>query len=319
MALNDENGGIPATMLVGPASFGNTAPYPVYMGGQQNGSGNGWGNDGWWIILLFILLAGNGGWGNGNGNGGFGGGGNGVGSLYPWMNQAEITSDGFRDQLINDNVTSIRDGVSSLSTQLCNCCGDIQMALCNGFAGVNSGVANGFAQAEIAANGRQMANMNQAFAAQTAMAQGFNALSSQFADCCCENRLASADLKYTIATENCADRAALAEGIRDIITAQNAGIQSIKDQLCQDKIDAKNETIAQLRQELLFARGQASQDVQTAQLRAGQVAEVDALYSRLRDCPVPTMPVYGMTPIFTCNNGCGCGGNSGCGCGTSGF
>ena len=318
MALNDENGGIPATMLVGPASFGNTAPYPVYMGGQQSGSGNGWGNDGWWIILLFILLAGNGGWGNGNGNGGFGGG-NGVGSLYPWMNQAEITSDGFRDQLINDNVTSIRDGVSSLSTQLCNCCGDIQMALCNGFAGVNSGVANGFAQAEIAANGRQMANMNQAFAAQTAMAQGFNALSSQFADCCCENRLASADLKYTIATENCADRAALAEGIRDIITAQNAGIQSIKDQLCQDKIDAKNDTIAQLRQELMFARGQASQDVQTAQLRAGQVAEVDALYSRLRDCPVPTMPVYGMTPIFTCNNGCGCGGNSGCGCGTSGF
>lgn len=314
MALNDENGGIPATMLVGPASFGNTAPYPVYMGGQQGGFGNGFGGDGWWIILLFILLAGNNGWGNG-----FGGGNGGGNELYPWMNQAEITSDGFRDQLINNNVTSIRDGVSNLSTQLCNCCGDIQMALCNGFAGVNSGVANGFAQAEIAANGRQMANMNQAFAAQTAMAQGFNALSSQFADCCCENRLASADLKYTIATENCADRAALAEGIRDIITAQNAGIQSIKDQLCQDKIDAKNETIAQLRQELLFARGQASQDVQTAQLRAGQVAEVDALYSRLRDCPVPTMPVYGMTPIFTCNNGCGCGGNSGCGCGTSGF
>ena len=68
------------------------------------------------------------------------------------MNQAEITSDGFRDQMINNNVTSIRDGVSNLSTQLCNCCGDIQMALCNGFAGVNSGVANGFAQAEIAAN-----------------------------------------------------------------------------------------------------------------------------------------------------------------------
>lgn len=305
MALNDENSGIPATMLVGPANFAGTGagmPYPVYMGGQQAGFGNGFGGDGWWILLLFILLAGNNGWGNGFG------GGNGGNELYPWMNQAEITSGGFRDQMLNDNITSIRDGVTGLSTQLCNCCGDIQMALSNGFAG-----------AEIAANGRQMANMQTAFAGQTAMAQGFNALASQFADCCCENRLASADLKYTIATENCADRAALAEGIRDIITAQNAGIQSIKDQLCQDKIDAKNDTIAQLRSELLYARGQASQDVQTAQLRAGQVAEIDALYSRLRDCPVPTMPVYGMTPIFTCNNGCGCGGNSGCGCGTSGF
>lgn len=297
MALNDENGGIPATMLVGPASFGNAAPYPVYMGGQQGGFGNGFGGDGWWILLLFILLAGNNGWGNGFG------GGNGGNELYPWMNQAEITSGGFRDQMLNDNITSIRDGVTGLSTQLCNCCGDIQMALSNGFAG-----------AEIAANGRQMANMNQAFAAQTAMAQGFNALSSQFADCCCENRLASADLKYTIATENCADRAALSDGVRDIIANQTAGIQRILDQLCNDKIDAKNDTIAQLRQELLYARGQASQDVQTATLRLGQEAEVDALYNRLKNCPVPAMPVYGMTPIFNCN-----GNNGGCGCGNSGF
>ena len=221
---------------------------------------------------------------------------------------------GFDQAAVMSGITGVQSGVNSLSAQLCNCCGDIQTSLCNGFAGVNATVNGGFANAETAANARQMANMQTAFAGQTAMAQGFNNLASQFADCCCENRLASADLKYTIATENCADRAALAEGIRDIITAQNAGIQSIKDQLCQDKIDAKNDTIAQLRSELMYARGQASQDVQTAQLRAGQVAEVDALYNRLRDCPVPTMPVYGMTPIFTCN-----GNNGGCGCGNGGF
>ena len=115
-----------------------------------------------------------------------------------------------------------------------------------------------------------------------------------------------------MATENCADRAALSDGIRDVLAATQNQTQRILDQLCADKIDAKNDTIAQLRQELLYARGQASQDVQTATLRAGQIAEVDALYDRLSNCPIPTTPVYGRTPIFTCNNGCG---NMGCGCG----
>ena len=284
MALTDENGGgIPATMLVGPTGFGGG--YPVYQGGNGGGFGNGFGGDGWWIILLFLLLIGNNGWGNnGVGNGG------GNGGLYPWMNQSNQINDGFRDQMLNTTVNGIQQGVNNLSAQLCNCCGDVQMALANGFAGVEQG-----------ANARQMANMNQMFG-----------LQSQFADCCCENRLASADLKYTIATENCADRAALNDGIRDIIANQNAGIQSIKDQLCQDKIDAKNETIAQLRSELMFARGQASQDVQTAAIRAGQATTANQLIAEMRACPVPSMPVYGMTPIFNCpqNNGCGCG----CGC-----
>ena len=80
--------------------------------------------------------------------------------------------------------------------------------------------------------------------------------------------------------------------------------------MCADKIDAKNDEIAQLRQELLYARGQASQDVQTARIIAGQSAEVDALYNRLNNCPVNTVPVYGKQPIFTCGgNSCNCGGN----------
>lgn len=246
-----------------------------------NGNNGGWGfggDSGWWIILLFLCLFGNGGWGNG-----FGGGNNGgAGGLYPWMNQAEITNDGFRDQMINNNITGIRDGINSLSTQLCNCCSDMQMA-----------------------------TMNQSFGLQNAINQGFNSTQSQLASCCCENRLASADLKYTIATENCADRAAISDGIRDVIASQTASTQRILDQLCQDKIDAKNDEIAQLRQELLYSRGQASQDVQTARILAGQTAEVDALYNRLNDCPVGTTPVYGRTPIFTCNQNQGCG----CGCG----
>ena len=265
MAFNEESG----AGMVMPVS-------PMYGG---TGNGMGFGGDWAWIILLLLLGWGNGGWG-GNGFDG------GAGGLYPWMNQAEITSDGFRDQMINGNITGIRDSISDISTQLCN-----------GFAGVNAGVASGFAQAEIAANGRQMADMNQMFA-----------LQSQLADCCCENRLASADLKYTIATENCADRYEAAQNTRDIIDSQTRGTQAILDKLCALELDGVKAQLAQAERENVGLQNQLNMAV----VQNGMNAEVDALYNRLKNCPVPTMPVYGNTPIFTCN-----GNNGGCGCGGS--
>ena len=274
MALTSENG----SDMIMPVA-------PMY-GGGNSGFGGGFNGDWGWIILLLLIGWGNNGFDNND---------------FAWLfnGQQGINSNtnaGFRDAMINDGITSIRDGINGLSTQLCSCCGDMQMALANGFAGVEAG-----------ANARQIANMQTAFANQTAMAQGFSNVQAALANCCCENRAGIADLKYTVATENCADRAALSDGIRDVIASQTASTQRILDQLCADKIDAKNDTIAQLRQELLYARGQASQDVQTARILAGQTAEVDALYNRLNECPVGTTPVYGRTPIFTCNNGCGCG------------
>lgn len=285
MALTENGSGMDATMLVQPSGLvGN------------NGGFGGFGSDGWWIILLFILL-GNNGWGNGYGNGGNGG-------LYPWMNQANLTSEGFQNQLMNDNITSIRDGVHGLSTQLCNCCGDMQMALANGFSGVEQG-----------ANARQIANMQTAFSNQTAMTQGFNNVQSQLAQCCCDNRAATADLKYTVATENCADRYEAAQNTRDIIDSQTRGTQAILDKLCQLELDgvkaqveAKNDRIAELQTQLNMANLAASQTAQNAFIAQGFSNEVDQLYNRLSNCPVPTTPVYGRTPIFTCNNnGCGCG------------
>ena len=265
---------------------------PMYGGGYGSGNGFGFGGDWAWIILLLLLGWGNNGWGNG----GFGGN---VGSeIYPWMNQANLTSDGFQNQLMNDNITSIRDGVHGLSTQLCNCCSDVQMSLANGFAGVEQG-----------ANARQISNMQTAFGLQTAMNQGFNSLGSQLSDCCCENRLGTADLKYTIATENCADRAAISDGIRDVITNQTASTQAILDKLCALELDSKNTKIADLERQLTMANLAASQNAQNAFIAQGFSDEVDALYNRLNNCPVPTTPVYGRTPIFTCNNNCGCGGN----------
>lgn len=263
--------------------------------GNDGGFGD-MGSSGWWILLLFLLL-GNNGWGNG-----FGGGSNGgVGGLfYPFMNQNETINDGFRDQMINNNITGIRDSIGNLSTQLCNCCCDMRDT-----------VNQGFYNSEIAAANRQMANMNQAFGLQNAINSGFNATQAQLANCCCENRAATADLKYTIATENCADRAAISDGIRDVIASQTAGVQRILDQLCNDKIDAKNDEIAQLRQQLNMATLRESQTAQNAFIQRGFSDEVDQLYNRLSNCPVPSTPVYGRTPIFTCNQnqGCGCNGN----------
>ena len=274
MAFTDENNG-----MVMPVT-------PMYGGG--NGGFGGFGGDWGWIILL-LLLAG-GGWGNGFG-GGFGGG-NGD---FPWLltgqqNINSNTNNGFRDAMLNDGITSIRDGISGLSTQLCGCCSDMQMALANGFNGV-----------EMGANARQMADMQQMFGIQTAL-QNY----------CCENRANIADLKYTVATENCADRQTINEGVRDIIANQTAGTQRILDQLCADKIDAKNEKIAELQNQLNMASLRESQTAQNAFISQGFANEVDALYNRLSNCPVPTTPVYGRTPIFTCNNngcGCGCGNN----------
>ena len=293
MALTDENG-MNTTMLVSPA--GN-------VGYGNSGFGNAFGGDGsWWILLLFILL-GNGGFG-GWGMGGFGGYGMLGSEMYPWMNQANLTSNGFQNQMLNDNITSIRDGVQGISTQLCN-----------GFAGVNSTVSSGFANAETAANARQIANMQQAFGAQTAMMQGFNNIQSQFADCCCENRLASCQTQNIIQNEGNATRFADANNTRDIIQSQTSGTQAILDKLCQLELDgikaqveAKNDRIAELQTQLNMANLAASQTAQNAFIAQGFANEVDQLYNRLSNCPVPTTPVYGRTPIFTCNNnGCGCG------------
>jgi hypothetical protein len=327
MALNDENGGgIPATMLVGPATFGGaqTMPYyPMPMWGGGNGGNGMFGGDGSWIILLIIvLLAAGGGWGNnfGGNNGGFGGA---PIVINDGGNSGYAVQRGFDQAAVMSGVSALQSGISALSTQLCGCCGDmqntmnqgfngVQQSLCTGFAGVNAtvnGAQNAIAQ-QLYAN--QIADMERSFAAQTANTQGLTAVQSSLAQCCCENRLATNDLKYTIATENCADRAALSDGVRDILANQTAGIQRILDQLCQDKIDAKNDEISALRQQIAMKDLAASQTAQNAFIQQGFANEVDQLYNRLNTCPVPTTPVYGRTPIFTCNNGgCGCGNSVG--------
>lgn len=218
---------------------GNSMVMPVAPYGGNGGFGGGFGGDWGWIILL-LLFAG----------GGFGFGGYGGAEIYPWMNQADITTSGFQNLQTNNAISSLQNSVTSGF-------GDVQTALCGGFAGVTAAVNNGFAQTEIADNARQMANMQQMFGIQSALQ-----------NCCCENRANIADLKYTVATENCADRAAISDGLREVITNQTANTQRILDMMCQDKIDAKNEQILELQNRLNMATLAASQTAQTQQIIA---------------------------------------------------
>jgi len=290
MALTDENS------MVMPVT-------PLY-GNGGNGFGNGFGGDGWWIILL--LLACNGGWGFGGFGGGYGAmmGMDGFG-LYPWLNNSQNINGGFRDQQLSTQIGGIQNSITSGF-------GDVQTALCSGFAGVNSTVNSAQSAISNQLNANQMANLERSFAAQTTSMQGMNAIQGQLAQCCCDNRAATADLKYTIATENCADRAAISDGIRDVIASNTAQTQAVLDKLCALELDGYKRENDNLRQQLNMSQLAASQTAQTAQILAGQAAEVDGVYNRLKNCPVPSMPVYGNTPIFTCNNNNGCG----CGCGS---
>ena len=298
------NGGIQPTVELATNNNGNGFyPYPVYpmMGGYGNGGFGGYGSDFIWVILLLALFGGN--WGNGNG-GFFGG--NSFDNGFAWLSngQKEImsnTNNGFDTLHLSNQLDTVNSGIYSLSNQLCNCCADM-----------NQTVSNGFYNSEVAACNRQMANMNQNFNNQIATLQGFNNLGSRLDDCCCENRLGIANLNSTILSENCADRAALADGLKDVLINQTANTQRILDQLCNDKIDAKNEKILDLQRQLDMADLRASQTAQNAFIAQGFANEVDALYNRLNSCPVPSTPVFGRTPIFTCNNnnGCGCGFNT---------
>ena len=290
MALTDENNMV---MPVTPM-YGN--------GGGYGGFGGDWSS---WIIL-FLIFGMFGGWGNGGFGGGFGGDG-----LYPWLNNSQNINNGFRDQMLSTQLQGIQNGVTSGF-------GDVQTALCGGFAGVNASI-NG-AQNAISAQmyGNQIADLERSFAAQTANTQGLNALQGQLAQCCCDNRLATCQTQNAVQAEASATRFADANNTRDIIDSQTRGTQAILDKLCQleldgvkQQVDAKNDRILDLQNQLnqaVFRESQASQNALFAQ---GMNNEVDALYNRLKNCPVGTTPVYGNQPIFTCGNNGGCG----CGCG----
>lgn len=268
---------------------------PVQPLGYGGGEGNGWGDGSWLIILILLVCCGGfGGWGMGGGMAG------GMG-LYPWMNSVQATQAGFD-----------------------------QAATAASLAGIQTSLTTGFSNAEVAACNRamsdmqtqytnQIASMNQDFAAQTALNAQLNQMAANQASCCCENRLGLANLGADIAREACADRQAVNDALRDVISSNTAntqtlltalgnGFQAIKEQNFIDKIDAKNERIAALENQLTMAQLSASQNAQTAALIANNEAQTTALEQYLAPVPRPAYMVQNP-------NCCGAYNYSGCGCG----
>ena len=274
MALGEEGngGGIPATMLVGPANVGNGGmayPYPVF-GGFGGGSGmgnNGFGDGAWIILLILIVLAAGGGWGN-NAGGGFG--------------QPVIVNDGGGSVQRGFDQAAVMAALSGIQSGICSGFGDVQTALCGGFAGVNATVNSGVNTITQQLYANTIADMQNSFAMQ-----------SKFSDCCCENRLATVQTQNVVTAEGAATRQAI-----------QSQTQAILDKLCQLELDDFKRENDALRSQLTAANLAASQIAQTSQI-------TDSLYNRLATCPVGTVPVYGEQAIFRCNNnnGCGCGGN----------
>lgn len=199
------------------------------------------------------------------GNNGNGFGGNGSNGLYPWMNQLDATNAGFQN--------------AQLASQL---------------SGIQSSI-----------NANQNAVQQTGFGIQTAIMNGNSALQSQLAQCCCENRLATANLQSVIQSENCSDRQAISDGVRDILVNQNSNTQRILDQMCNDKIDSKNEKIADLERQLTMANLAASQTAQTAQLLADNSRQTTALEQYLNPAPIPAYVVQNPN-CCTNYNTCGC-------------
>lgn len=266
-------------------SNGNGMFMPVAPAGYGYGNNGGFfGGDGGWLAILFLFALMSGGWG---GMGGFGGG---MG-LYPWMNQADITTSGFQNQMLNTGVMGVQNAVTTGFGDTSLGIAGINQNICQTGNGITQALSSGFAQAEIGENARQMANMQQMYGIQSSLQQ-----------CCCDNRAATADLKYTIATEAAANRA-----------AGQANTQAVLDKLCQLELDGVKQNyenrIAGLQNALDVSRSDnqalrfaASQGAQTAAILANNDAQTNALEQYL--APIPR-PAYVVQNPNCCNNGFG--------------
>lgn len=182
MSLSD--GGVQATMPVAPVN-------------SSNGNGFGWGGDGAWWIVLFLIFAAFGGWGNGFG---FGGGNNGGGVVDGYVLASDFANIERKMDLINGG-------------------------LCDGFYAVNNSLLTGFGNAELSRCNQQAALMQQ-----------LNNMAMQAQECCCENRAAIAQVRYDMATQACDTRNTVQNATRDIIDANNQNSRAILDFLTQSKL-----------------------------------------------------------------------------------
>lgn len=161
-----------------------------------------------------------------------------------------------------------------------------QQAVMSGLGNINNAVSTGFANAEVSRCNNQMN-----------LLQTMNGLSMGLQNCCCENRAAVADLKYTMANEGSQTRQAM-----------QSAVQTVLDKLCQQEIDALKTQNANLQTQINLANLQASQTAQTARILADNSAQTQALEQYLNPAPIPAYMVQNpncCNPSWTTSCGCG--------------
>lgn len=234
--------------------FNSSAPSIADIAAVTGGGNNGWGNngDGWWVLIILFALFG--GWGRG---GVFGNGGAGCDGACATVGDIQR---GFDNQGVMNKLNGIEQGVSQL-----------------GYANLqqSNNITNGLCQL-----GYQ--TQNAITQAQIAQMQSANALQAQLADCCCENRAAIAQVRYDMSTDACAIQNAIASAARDITDNQNANYRALHDEIIANRMEDKNEQIADLRSQ-----------VQALNLAASQQNQNRYLIDQLRPCPTPA--------YITCN------------------
>jgi len=249
---------------------------PVVPYGNNSGSSwsNGFGGDGaWWLLVLFLFMFNGNGWGNGWNNGG---------GAIPYM-------------MNNTTNNDVQRGFD-------------QQAVMNGINGLTGSVSNGFANAEISRCNSQANILQTLNANQNSINSSMNQIGMSLQNCCCENRAGLADLKYTVATEACADRAAVSSALRDVIDNNNANTQAILDKMCQQEIDALKTQNANLQTQINLANLQASQTAQTARILQDNSAQTQALEQYLNPAPVPAYVVQNPNGCCSQPTACCCGG-----------
>ena len=252
------------------------------VGSNSNGNNNGgWGNgsDFLWVIVLLALF-GRGGFGGFGG--GFGGGGN---CCNPCATQADLAAGfanntlqrGIDDILLQNtnNLNFINQGFAGLNTAIITNGYETRNAVTNGFAGVNNAICTlGYNNAQLV-----------------------NGLSREIGDCCCKTQRNIDHINYNMATNTCAITNAINSNTRDIIEAQNANYRALHEEIVANKIEAKNERIAEQQAQITALQLKASQEAQNAYL-----------LSQLKPCPSPAFIVPNPN---CCYNTCGCSGLTG--------
>jgi hypothetical protein len=210
------------------------------MGGYGNG---GFGGDwGSWIILFLIF----GMFGGGFGNGGF------AGNDFPWLMNGQNninanTNNGFQNAAIQSAIGDLRTGVTAGF-------GDVAL----GIAGINQNICQ---------TGNVIGNQ-------------IYGLSSQLSQCCCENRLATAQTQNVVQSEGAATRLAIQNQTQQII-----------DKMCQQEIDNLKTQNLSLQNQVNMQALMASQTAQTAALVADNTAQTQYIVNRVAPYPIPAYVV----------------------------